>query len=822
MPVSIRSLTSTRTNSIRSIVERFHESRAGSRLSLNEYWDSLRGDRSITLLAALIKADLQQRFQAGERPTAAEYFERFPDLVVNNDHTLSLVYEEFCLLEDHQANPSVGDFCLRYAPWRDSLISQLGYHREFSQIVGADRSSVVYPAVGSRFATYQLNSLLGEGGTAQVYLATDDLGGRQVVLKVSSTIGQEPSILAQLEHRHIVPILTVAESPESGLRGICMPYRPGVTLETVLQRISAGSMPRRARFLTDLLAISPEKRDDEESNWEDFPRSGTYTEAVAWIGVAMAKALAYLHSKKIYHRDIKPANILLAYKEGPLLFDFNLAHSPSDPVQARAALKGGTLPYMAPEQLKAFLDPQFWDSVAGPADIYALGLVLRELVTGRKPDLPRVDLPLAHAIKDLHDRRHEQLVSIRVTRPEIPPSLDAIILRCLAINPADRYATATELCLDLQRFLKRQPLAFAANQSRLEVTINWIYRRRKLVVVAGLVVAVALALLPNLQQKAELTQAVIQEGIVLLNSSSPREWRRARDHYLRLVREYPDEASPLLFLGLTYHRIGMDDLGKQSLGDAFSKKNVEMAIRLGLRSDPRSIPLKFSLAVYYFEVKSDPIMARNMAREVLKLDPNHYGAYELLGTIGHSTDNEQAIRDYQKAIQLALQQDDPRGAYRICRFLTPALLDELQSNLDGSPDANRLRKATRLVDLIDEQIELLAKKLWTKASPTDSDLDLALTYTRGVRMSGAAYIRCLGGDCDRQSSVEEFRQVRTEFQRILELTRREAKSNDLNRRNVASGLQNYCLKQLIELDRRAYVCHLDKMLSLGQIHDPTH
>ena len=820
MPVSIRSVAHTRTNSIRSIVERFHESKAASRHSLKEYWNSLKGDRSISLLAALIKADLQERYQAGEQPSAAEYFQQFPELVADNEHILSLVYEEFCLLEDHQANPSVGEFCLRYAPWRDSLISQLVYHREFSQLVGSDHSGVDYPAIGSRFATYQLRSVLGKGGAAQVYLATDDLGGRQVVLKVSSTIGQEPSILAQLEHRHIVPILTVAESPELGLRGICMPYRPGVTLDKVLLRILPENMPRRARFLTDMLDISREQREDEECHWPDFPDSGTYTEAVAWIGLAMAKALAYLHSKKIYHRDIKPANILLAYKEGPLLFDFNLAHSPSDPRQAQAALKGGTLPYMAPEQLKAFLDPKAWDLVAGPADIYALGLVLRELVTGQKPDLPRTDLPLAHAIKDLHDRRHEQLVSTRLARPEIPPSLDAIILRCLAIDPADRYARATELSTDLHRFLKRQPLAYASSQSPLEVLSNWIYRSRRLIGVSCLVVAAGLAL-PH-RPKPILTDAVIQEGVILLNSSSLRGWREAGDYYRRLALEYPEDASPLFFQGLTYHRMGMADLGQQSFRDAYKKKNIETAIRLGLRNDPGSIPLKLSLGNYYLEVGKDQKQARIMAREVLNLDPDHYGAYELLGKIEHFSNNSQSICHYQKAIRLALQQDNPLVAFRISRYLTPALLDELHSKLKGLPDADQLKQADQLMVQVDEQIKLLASKERMEGSQKDSDLDMSLTYTRAVQLSSAAFVRCRRGEFDQKSNIEEFRQARMEFQKILRVTKRDLGSTDLERRRRAYGLQNPCLTQLEELDRRASVCGLDKFLDPGQTEALAH
>ena len=810
---SIRSIPST--NSIRSIVERFQESRADTRQSLDKYWRDLDADRSITLLAALIKADLHERFQAGERPTAAEYFDRFPELVATGDHALSLVYEEFCLLEDYQADPSVGEFCQRYEPWRDSLVSQLHYHQKFSQIVGSGRPSVAYPAVGDRFASYKLSSILGKGGAAQVYLATDDLGGRQVVLKVSSSVGQEPSILAQIEHRHIVPIWSVAESPELGLKGICMPYRPGVTLEAVLQRISEGIVPNRARFLTESLEISQQEIEDEESGWREFPLTGTYTEAVAWVGVTMAKALAYLHSKHIYHRDIKPANILLAYKEGPLLFDFNLAHSPNDPHQAQAALKGGTLPYMAPEQLKAFLDPEQWNSVAAPADIYALGLVLRELVTGQKPDRPRTDLPLAHAIKDLFDRRPELLVSTRLERPEIPPSMDAIILKCLAVRPEERYSNASELSVDLQRFLKRQPLAYATSRSLIEDSINWIYRRRKMIIIAGLIVAFS-CFLP-IGHKTKLTKAMVREGMILINSTSPQQWHQASDLYKELAQKYPEDASPLVFLGLSYNRMGMVDLGKQALLDAFQKKNVEAAIQLGLESDPRSTQLKLSLGQYYLRVKKDLPQARRMVEEVLQIESEHYGAWELLGAIDHGLENQKSIRNYQKAIELARKQDNLREAYRICRYLTPALLDELNENLKGSTSKSKLEKATEILTLIDEQIKLLATKQRLEVTSEDSDLEMTLTYTQGVKHAGSAFVHFLMHNSDQESIVREFRLARSEFQNVLQLTHIALRSTDINRRIVASGLQNYCSNQLEELDRRTRVCHLENLLVPDQI-----
>ena len=137
---------------------------------------------------------------------------------------------------------------------------------------------------------------------------------------------------------------------------------------------------------------------------EGFPVRGTFSQGAAWIVMVLARALHYAHGRQIYHRDVKPANILLTINHGPQLLDFNLAESPHSADHAQAALRGGTLPYMAPEQIESFFNPELWASVGAGADIYSLGLVLRELLTGQMPDLPRKGLPAARAMSELLDR----------------------------------------------------------------------------------------------------------------------------------------------------------------------------------------------------------------------------------------------------------------------------------------------------------------------------------------------------------------------------------------------------------------------------------
>lgn len=474
-------------------LRRLEEGWARGRPDLEALWNAPEGGGSVSVLAALVKADLGFRYARGEHPAVADYLERFPDLTRDGERVLSLVYEEYCLREERGERPDAEEFCERYAPWKDSLASQLRYHRVISQVVGGPPPPVRFPMAGEAFEHFRICDELGRGGAARVYLARDEsLGGREVALKISLDRGDEPSILGRLEHDHIITVLSVTDQPGTHLRGLCMPYRPGLPLDEVIRRVNPASRPKHARALWDALtapspgAPSTASRSPEAAamtppggdRWASFPARGSYVDGVAWVVATLAEALACAHARGIFHRDVKPANVLLTARDGPQLLDFNLSHDPHSAVQAAEALRGGTLPYMAPEQLDAFLDPARWTDVVGPADLYSLGLLLRELLTGQAPETPDPSLPLSRAIRLMLDRRPDLPTDLRRVNPSVPHAMEAIVRRCLAFAPGDRYRDADALAEDLRRFLARRPLKDTPNPSKREKTANWAWRHR--------------------------------------------------------------------------------------------------------------------------------------------------------------------------------------------------------------------------------------------------------------------------------------------------------------------------------------------------------
>jgi serine/threonine protein kinase len=310
-------------------------------------------------------------------------------------------------------------------------------------------------APGQRLGDFFLMETLGTGSFATVFLAMQISLGRQVALKVARSLDNEALTLASLEHDHIVPVYSETIDQDRHLHLLCMKFVPGTTLDRVMGELAKRPTERwsgqaildaidrlsRHEVMFDLAAL----RDREMLAECDF------IEAVCWLGARLAEALAHAHSRGVLHRDIKPANILLNHYGRPMLSDFNLAHC------SRRGLEGGhfggTLQYMSPEHLMAFLPAgdTSHDVVDTRSDIYSLGVVLYELLTGQplfgKPISGRSSVQL---VQELAEERRSRVPSPRQVQSWVPEVVDRVIRRCLDPDPTRRYQKAEDLAQALE------------------------------------------------------------------------------------------------------------------------------------------------------------------------------------------------------------------------------------------------------------------------------------------------------------------------------------------------------------------------------------
>jgi tetratricopeptide (TPR) repeat protein len=202
-----------------------------------------------------------------------------------------------------------------------------------------------------------------------------------------------------------------------------------------------------------------------------------YVPAVLWVAARIADGLAHAHERGILHRDLKPANILFADDGEPVLLDFNLAADTSARAGAAVALVGGTLPYMAPEHLRAFQEGEA--AVDARSDVYALGVILYELLTGAHP-FPVRSGPVGAILPGMIADRLGSVPDVRRANPAVSPAVASIVRRCLEPDPARRYRSARELQEDLQRQLDDLPLRHAPEPSLRERLGKWARRHPRL------------------------------------------------------------------------------------------------------------------------------------------------------------------------------------------------------------------------------------------------------------------------------------------------------------------------------------------------------
>ncbi|MPZ72215.1 MAG: Stk1 family PASTA domain-containing Ser/Thr kinase [Nitriliruptorales bacterium] len=261
---------------------------------------------------------------------------------------------------------------------------------------------------------YALQGLLGQGGMADVELAHDRVLDRQVAVKIlHSRYADDPSFLerfkrearaaASLNHPNMVAVYDTGEQDARPF--IVMEYVAGRSLRDVLRR--EGVLPQRA----------------------------------AEIAGSAALALHYAHERGLIHRDVKPANIMISNEGQVKVTDFGIARAVNAETVTQTAAVFGTAAYIAPEQAQGL-------PVDARTDVYSLGVVLYEMLTGRQPFSADSAVALAY--------KHVSEDPVRPTQinAEIPPALEAVVMRAMAKNPDNRYPNARQLHDDIDRAMR--------------------------------------------------------------------------------------------------------------------------------------------------------------------------------------------------------------------------------------------------------------------------------------------------------------------------------------------------------------------------------
>ena len=488
---------------------------------------------------------------------------------------------------------------------------------------------------------YRVEKLLGQGGMGAVYKAYDLDLDRTVALKLvrpelmvhpeaMARFRQELLLASRISHRNILRIHDLGDA--GGMKFISMAYVDGEDLHHVLLR--QGKLPL-----------------DRTLN----------------IAKQLCSALAAAHSENVVHRDLKPQNIMLGTGDLVQVSDFGLAKSIGPETGAGMTQSGemlGTPRYMAPEQVEA-------KSVDARTDIYALGLIFYEMVTGDVPFTAETTLQL------MYKRAHETPPPPNTVVPDLPLWLNNVIFKCLACNPADRYQSAEEILRDLEnergpdlagQKTERKPLQFTVPGSKK----TWIAASTMAVVLIAGTLAI-----PSVRHLLFRSQTAQEGAKPLLKSVAILPLRVAGESSQDLINAdgIVDALSAKLFQLKDVHLVSPNDVARLKTSMSPQDMGKTLGANLILQGSYQAQEDKFRLVLTLDDVKSGSRLWTHeftgLNTDIITIEDNVYNQVlsalnlklssdELARTSAHSTDKVAAYEEYlrgRNALRGKIDQD---------------------------------------------------------------------------------------------------------------------------------------------------------------------
>lgn len=367
---------------------------------------------------------------------------------------------------------------------------------------------------------YEILTRIGGGGMALVYKAHDVLLNRNVAVKVlrQQFVGDEEFIrrfrreaqsAAALSHPNVVSIYDVGQ--EDDIHYIVMEYVEGRNLNEIIQE-----------------------------------RAPLQTEEAVRIAVQICDALDHAHQNHIIHRDIKPHNILIGNNGRVKVTDFGIARAVTSSTITQTGSVIGSVHYFSPEHAKGI-------NTGEKSDLYSLGIVLYQMLTGKLPFLG--ESPISVALKHLQEPFEEP----RVVNPHIPQSVENVILKSMRKNPAERYASAHEMLLDLDTCLRPDRL----NEPRAEFIVNHdLEETRVMPAIRGNAAAASTDSTPRSEAKATVSDTTSVNWVE--EEKRPKGWKK-----------------PLIVVGVTLLLLALLLLGFKWLLTQLDPGEVEVPYVIG-------------------------------------------------------------------------------------------------------------------------------------------------------------------------------------------------------------------------------------------------